>query len=92
MHGEGVLLDTGNGPAAGKFGTGELFSLLETEGIDRGAIKHVLLTHGHADHLGGLVEDMNGLEPAFPNAVVHLSHVEYDHWTSNPVCFGPFSK
>lgn len=85
INGEGVLVDTGVGPVAGFFGPGELFDLLQNEGISRDSIKHVMLTHGHPDHLGGIVEDMVGLEPAFPNAVVHISRAEYEYWTTNPV-------
>lgn len=90
MDGEGLLVDTGNGPVAnsgstGSFGPGMLFDLLESEGISKDSIKHVLLTHAHPDHLGGVVEDMVGLEPSFPNAVVHISRTEYEYWTADPV-------
>ena len=85
MNGEGVLVDTGNGPEANDFGRGLLFDLLESEGISRDSIRHVLLTHGHPDHLGGIVEDMVGLDPAFPNAVVYISRAEYEYWTADTV-------
>ena len=85
MDGEGVLVDTGSGPEGGAIGPGLLFDLLESEGISRDSIRHVLLTHGHHDHLGGVVEDMVGLEPAFPNAVVHISRTEYEYWTADTV-------
>lgn len=85
MDGEGVLVDSGVGAVENLFGPGLLFDVLETEGISRDSIKHVLLTHGHPDHLGGLIQDLVGLEPAFPNAVVHISRIEYEYWTSDPV-------
>ena len=89
MDGEGVLVDTGSGPEGSASGGGLLFDLLESEGISRDSIRHVLLTHGHPDHLGGVVEDMVGLEPAFPNAVVHISRVEYEYWTADTVSTPP---
>lgn len=81
--GEGVLIDTGLGAARGS-----LFEKLETEGISRDSIKHVLLTHGHGDHLSGLVLN-NTVEnpvPAFPSATVYISRIEYEYWTTDPVC------
>ena len=34
-------------------GFGMMFDHLEAEGISRDSIKHVLVTHGHFDHLAG---------------------------------------
>lgn len=39
------------------------------DGIDRTEVGHVVLTHLHADHAGGVVVDG---EARFPNAVVHV--------------------
>lgn len=38
-------------------------------GVDRADIRHIVLTHLHADHAGGAVV---GGEPRFPNATYHL--------------------
>lgn len=42
-------------------------------------IDHVVLSHCHWDHCGGLVEEVEGqLEPVFPRAQVHAPQVEID--------------
>ena len=37
----------------------------------------MVLTHLHADHIGGL---RSGDAPTFPNAKIMLGRVEYDYW------------
>jgi glyoxylase-like metal-dependent hydrolase (beta-lactamase superfamily II) len=61
---------------------------LEREGIERESISTVLLTHGHYDHLGGLLASYETLEPAFPNATVYMTRLEYDYWMAPEVEFG----
>jgi glyoxylase-like metal-dependent hydrolase (beta-lactamase superfamily II) len=39
-------------------------------GVDRSEVAHVVLTHLHADHAGGVTDQ--GGEASFPNAVYHL--------------------
>jgi glyoxylase-like metal-dependent hydrolase (beta-lactamase superfamily II) len=75
-----VLVDTG----AGKFAptAGRLIQNLRTEGIDPETIDTVILTHAHADHIGGNLDSAGNL--AFPNARYVMSRVEWDFWTSNP--------
>jgi glyoxylase-like metal-dependent hydrolase (beta-lactamase superfamily II) len=77
-----ILIDTGNGTLGGPE-SGHLLSNLCAAGIRPAAITDVLVTHGHSDHLGGLLTKAGGL--AFPQATVHLGRVEHDFWTSpNP--------
>lgn len=85
--GEGILLDTGFGTY--ERGRHRLLESLETEGISKESIKHVLLTHGHGDHLSGLVLNATAENPvpAFPSATVHISRIEYEYWTTDPVRF-----
>lgn len=75
-----VLVDTGGGEMAPT--TGDLQSSLTAAGIDADEIDVVILTHGHADHVGGtLTEDG---EPAFPNARYVISREEWESWMDDP--------
>eukprot|EP00892_Ulva_mutabilis_P001413 jgi/Ulvmu1/11272/UM073_0044.1 len=74
---ERIIFDTGNGP--GGEATGFLLPSLEAQGIPADSITHVLLTHGHPDHVSGLVLDSNGTQ-AFPSATVYVSRVEFEYW------------
>jgi len=67
---ERILLDTGAGPLAPE--TGHLPALLESAGIAPESIGTVVLTHGHADHIGG---------PMFPNARYIRGSREWQFWT-----------
>lgn len=63
-----VLIDTGIG--------GALQASLTLAGYKPEAINDILITHGHPDHVGGLVKDG---KLAFPNATIRMSSAE---WTS----------
>lgn len=80
MAGHRILCDAGNGPRSdfGE-GLGRLVPTLEAQGIPRESITHVLLTHGHLDHAGGVLLDTDGTQ-AFPEATVYLSRVEFEYW------------
>lgn len=78
-----ILFDVGNSfftPDTAAF----LFENLAVEGIDRKSITDIFLTHGHLDHLGGLI-DLDGETLAFPSATVHINQVELDFWTAPDV-------
>jgi glyoxylase-like metal-dependent hydrolase (beta-lactamase superfamily II) len=75
-----VLIDTGADGLAPT--TGDLLKNLEAEGITPEEITTVVLTHGHPDHIGGVL-DTSG-KPAFPNARYVMSRTEWDFWNSNP--------
>ena len=72
-----ILVDTGSGPhfmpTAGK-----LADNLDAAGIDRGTITTVVYTHGHPDHLWGVVDDFE--EPVFPRASYVVAAAEWDFW------------
>ena len=76
---ERILFDTGNGvPDDFGFG-GQLVANLEAQGIARGSITRILLSHAHTDHIGGVL--LNGGDTlAFPSATVHISRAEFDYW------------
>lgn len=74
IQGDGkvVLIDTG---AGGQMGTqNRLQPSLTAAGVQPGQVTDILISHGHGDHLGGLVA--NGAL-AFPNAVIRMSAAEW---------------
>lgn len=71
-----VLIDTGaNGLAPT---TGDLLKNLSAEGVRPEEITLVVLTHGHPDHIGGVLDGSG--KPAFPNAQYVMSQTEWDFW------------
>lgn len=76
-----ILFDTGNG-ADGfvpRPHGGWLARTLKTAGYAPEQVDLVVLTHGHVDHIGGLMEEGR---PLFPNARYAIGGVEYDFWAS----------
>ncbi|TDH36318.1 MBL fold metallo-hydrolase [Pseudohoeflea suaedae] len=73
-----VLFDVGSGahfmPTAGK-----LLESLDAAGIEPADITDVVFTHGHPDHLWGLIDDFD--EEVFTEASYHMNRVEWDYWT-----------
>lgn len=76
--GRNVLFDVGAGPdfqsSAGKLGLA-----LEALGISAEEITDVVFTHGHPDHLWGLLDEFD--EPVFAQATHHFAQGEFDYWT-----------
>ncbi len=85
--GRRVMFDCGSGTST-LFGPdgGRLIGNLETAGISRGSIDAIVLSHGHPDHIGALMDDAG--ERNFPNASLHLNETEYTFWT-DPARTGP---
>lgn len=77
---EVVLFDTGNGSNGfiARPNAGWLAQELGPAGYKPDDITVVVLSHGHPDHVGGLIE--NG-QPLFPNARYVIGSVEYDYWS-----------
>lgn len=72
-----VLFDVGSGPdfmpTAGK-----LQEAMDVLGVTVEDITHVCFTHGHPDHLWGLLDEFD--EPLFPNAEFLIGQAEFDYW------------
>ncbi len=76
-----ILFDAGNGengfvprPKAGL-----LKERLAAAGFKPEQIDIVVISHGHSDHIGGL---MDGGKPTFPNAKYAISEIEFDYWSA----------
>jgi glyoxylase-like metal-dependent hydrolase (beta-lactamase superfamily II) len=68
-----VLIDTGTGS-----GNEQLLDSLAQAGIDRHKIDRIIITHGHGDHIGGIVNANGQLN--FPNARYSLWQSEWEYW------------
>lgn len=77
-----VLFDTGMGTSR-MFGptTGRLMLSLREAGINPAQIDSLVISHGHIDHIGGMV-DARGRR-LFPNATVYISQADFDFWTDD---------
>lgn len=75
-----ALVDTGAGPYFGGVAAG-LIEALAAAGATVEDVDLVLLTHGHPDHVGGV---MTPLGPACVRARHAMSRLEYDHWSQRP--------
>lgn len=84
-HRHRVLVDTGTGPSAlldNDSGSGALKENLQKACIDLNSVTDVIVTHGHVDHVGGLVDERK--ERVFRNAMVHVPRVEDEFWRKSP--------
>ena len=77
-----ILFDTGNGERGfvPRPQGGWLAAQLAPAGFKPEQIDIVVLSHGHPDHIGGVME--NG-QPLFPNARYVTGAVDYDFWAGD---------
>ena len=80
LRGDGrvVLFDAGAGskfmPTAGK-----MLDALDALGVAPEEVTDLVLTHGHPDHLWGVLDDFD--DPLFTNATHYMGQTEFDYWT-----------
>ncbi|WP_072391051.1 MBL fold metallo-hydrolase [Hyphomicrobium sp. CS1GBMeth3] len=74
-----ILFDTGNGENGfvKRPDGGWLAANLAQAGFKPEDVDIVVLSHGHPDHVGGVIE---GGKPLFPNARYYIGQIEYDFW------------
>lgn len=71
-----ILIDSGNGPSDGPVGL--LPGTLKAIGIPLESIDMVVISHFHADHIGGLLTAEGA--PTYPNAQVLVPEKEWAFW------------
>jgi glyoxylase-like metal-dependent hydrolase (beta-lactamase superfamily II) len=76
-----VLFDAGN-PKGRMPTAGNLADLLPVAGYKPEQIDVVVITHGHQDHIGGLMHEG---KPVYPNARIVFGEVEFDFWRKGEV-------
>ena len=83
-----VLFDTGMGRSKA-FGptTGRQQKSMQEAGIKPEDIDAVVFSHGHIDHIGGVV-DASG-KVLFPNAQYYIAQSDFDFWTDESKANGP---
>lgn len=75
-----VLIDSGSGHETKHSQLGQLFAGLEQEAISTESITHVILSHGHWDHVGGCADSAGNL--LFPNARFVMLEAEWTYWVN----------
>ena len=78
-----TLIDAGAGPLTyGSLQSGALLDELALAGVQPADVDTLALTHLHFDH-DGWIAGADG-KPTFPNATIHVSAEDYDHFVVNP--------
>lgn len=87
--GRTILLDTGVGSDEAEFieryggQCGHLVDNLRAAGVQPDEIDTVIVSHAHADHVGGATKLVGeAISPTFPRATYWLWQAEWDHWTT----------
>lgn len=73
-----ILFDVGSGPDFQPT-AGFLPDTLDAMGLYPEDITHLVITHGHPDHIWGLLDDFD--EPFLPEAQILMGRVDFDYWS-----------
>ncbi|MDP9185707.1 MAG: MBL fold metallo-hydrolase, partial [Actinomycetota bacterium] len=76
-----VLVDAGYGGSGGDLEAGRVHEELASLDVRPWDITTVVITHGHADHVGGLIGPRK--DPSFPDARHVIHRREADFWASD---------
>lgn len=79
--GETWMIDAGTGPVFGPT-LGHMPEVFAALGVDTGAVSKLIVTHLHADHIGGALTDG---APTFPNAELIVSAADRAFWTDDTI-------
>lgn len=74
-----VLVDAGSGLNFQDW-AGKVVDNLEAAGYKPDMIDKIIITHGHPDHVWGIIDDFEEA-PRFPSAEYFINSVEWDFWT-----------
>ena len=72
-----VLFDAGSGPGFQPT-AGKLADAMDALGVAPEDVTHVVFTHGHPDHLWGILDDFD--DPVFAGARHMMGRIEFDYW------------
>ena len=83
--GRRILIDSGIGNAYGP-SMGHTARHLEAAGVTPAQIDTILITHGHIDHVNGLLDDAGA--PLYLNAELFINAAEWAFWTDDTLRAG----
>lgn len=75
-----ILFDAGSGPGF-QDSAGEVVDALDALELDVSDITHVVFTHGHPDHLWGVLDDFD--DPLFYEAEHMIGKTEWEYWLAD---------
>ncbi len=76
-----ILVDVGGGPNWQPT-AGRLVDNMKAAGYQPEDVDKVVLTHGHPDHIWGLIDEFDDA-PRFPNATYYISEREWSFWITD---------